>query len=93
VSTGYQSDHTALFEAVKNTALAPQNITCAHANDWTAVNWQNYPPPNDWSALTPAIFTAIVPAAVSGYWLNIPQNRGADQALYLLQDLYNYVSD
>jgi hypothetical protein len=93
VSTGYQSGHTALFEAVKNTALAPQNVTCANANDWTAVNWQNYPPPNDWSALTPAILTAIVPAAVSGYWLNIPQNRGADQALYLLQDLYNYVGD
>jgi hypothetical protein len=93
VSTGYQSDHTALFEAVKNTALAPENVTCANANDWTAVNWQNYPPPNNWSALTPGIFTAIVPAAVSGYWLNIPQNKGADQALYLLQDLYNYAGD
>jgi len=90
VSTGYHSTHGELFAAVKNTALAPENVTCANANDWTDVNWRNYPPPGNWNGLTPGGFTNIEPIAVSGFWLNIPQNMYADQALYLLQDLSHY---
>ena len=90
VSTGYHSDHAELFAAVKNTALAPENAVCANADDWTDVNWRNDPPPGTWNGLTPGHFTDIEPVAVSGFWLNIPQNMYADQALYLLQDLYHY---
>jgi hypothetical protein len=90
VSTGHHSNHTALFQAVKNTALAAPAISCANTQDWTALDWQNHPPSyNNWSTLTPGMFTSIAPIAVSGYWLNIPQSNYPDQAVYLLQDMYN----
>jgi len=67
VSTGYHSDHTELFQAVENTALTAPASTRASTEDWRAVNWQTYPPPQlSGSALKPGILVNIAPAAVSG---------------------------